>query len=216
MEVCDKIFISIDEFVSNIENLISKRIVEITEEGHIFRVNSTWYGIYYENNYGMNINLYSGFGEDFIDNYQYSAWVVGSGSPDRIKADNLFKQLKEIYSIHRLCDTTSMVKTLSQHVDFFRQITEIDKLSESSFVLYCGEIRYSIIKRENYDKHYNYVIQCVEITKFENNNIQTISENNDYYSVKLLYSILNTLYSINQLAKYGKFENCILEMFNIQ
>lgn len=213
MGVSDKFFISIDEFVSNIENLISKRIVEITEEGHIFRVNNIWYGIYYENNYGMNINLYNGFEENAIDNYQYSAWVVGSGSPDRIKADNLFKQLKEIYSMHRLCETTSIVRILSQYVTFFQAITEIDKLSENSFVLYCGEIKYSVTKREIYDKHYNYVIQRVEITKFENNSTQTICENNDYYSVKVLYSVLNTLFSINQLSKYGKLENCLLKMF---
>lgn len=213
MEVGNKNFISIDEFVNNIEILISKKIVEITEDGHIFRINDTWYGVYYENNYGMNINLYSGFKEDSIDNYLYSAWVVGSGSPDRIKADNLFKQLKELYCIHRLCDTTKIVKILSTYVDIFQKITAIDKLSADSFVLYCGDTKYVVVRKEYYDKYYNYVIQCVEITIFENNVSQQVYESKDYYTVKTLISILNTFFSINQLAKYEKYDMNLHKIF---
>ena len=211
-----KTFIPIDDFISNIESLIQQRIVEIAENGHVFRVCDTWYEIYYENDYGMNINLYYGRSRGSINNYQYSAKVVGKGSSDRIKADTLFEQLKEIYSMHCLCNATDIVKILSKYMELIQKCTAIEKLSEDCFLLYFGLEKYIVIRKEQYNSVKNYVYQKVEITKDANGGHQIVYKGIDYYSIKSLFSILNVIFTVNQLAKYGKIDKELLKALDCE
>jgi len=49
MEADKKTFIEIDTFISKVETLINQGVAEITKDGQIFKVNSTWYIVYLKN-----------------------------------------------------------------------------------------------------------------------------------------------------------------------
>lgn len=122
MEADKKTFIDIDTFISNIETLINQGISEITKGGQMFKVNSTWYIVYYDNNYGMNINLESGADRNNIDTYLYSAWNVGAHSEERNKTDKLFEKLHEIYVLHQLFNKTNIIKSLKNMLIYLKDV----------------------------------------------------------------------------------------------
>ncbi|EYA39721.1 hypothetical protein [Bacteroides fragilis] len=199
MEADKKTFIDIDTFISNIETLINQGISEITKGGQMFKVNSTWYIVYYDNNYGMNINLESGADRNNIDTYLYSAWNVGAHSEERNKTDKLFEKLHEIYVLHQLFNKTNIIKSLKKYADILERCTSFEKLSESTFVLHFNNIKYCFIRKERYNSVCNSVEQYIEVSKYGENHVpQLVYESDNIDSIQSLYSILNAVYYINK------------------
>lgn len=199
MEADKKTFIDIDTFINNVETLINQGISEITKNGRIFKVNSTWYIVYLENNYGMTINIESGTDRNNIDTYLYSAWNVGTHSEERNKTDKLFEKLHEIYVIHQLFNKTNIIKSLKKYADILERCTSFEKLSESTFVLHFNNNKYCFIRKERYNSVCNSVEQYIEVSKYGENHVpQLVYENDNIDSIQSLYSIFNAVYYINK------------------
>ena len=202
MEADKKTFIDIDTFISNIETLINQGISEITENGRIFKVNSTWYIVYFdfEDHKGTSINLECGTDRNNIDTYLYSAWTIGGKlSPTKIKADELSEKLHEIYVLHQLFNKTNIIKSLKKYTDILERCTSFEKLSESTFVLHLNNIKYCFIRKERYNSVCNSVEQYIEVSKYGENHVpQLVYESDNIDSIQALYSILNAVYYINK------------------
>lgn len=202
MEADKKTFIEIDTFISKVETLINQGISEITENGRIFKVNSTWYIVYsdFEEHQGMNINLECGTDRNTIDTYLCSAWTIGGKlSPPRIKANELFEKLHEIYVIHQLFNKTNIIKSLKKYADILERCTSFEKLSESTFVLHFNNNKYCFIRKERYNSVCNSVEQYIEVSKYGENHVpQLVYESDNIDSIQSLYSIFNAVYYINK------------------
>lgn len=219
METEKKTFIDVDTFISNVETLINQGITEITKDGQIFKVNSTWYIVYNDNNYGMNINLKSGTDRNNIDTYLYSAWAVGANSEERKKTDKLFEKLHEIYVFHQLFNKTDIIKSLKKYADILEKCVSFEKIAESTFVLHFNNIKYCFIRKERYNSVCNSIEQYIEVNKYENHIPQLVYENDNIDYIQSLYSIFNAVYYINKTKQGNSIDYkliCALGLNNIQ
>lgn len=193
-----KNLIEINTFISNVETLINQGISEITENGKIFKVNSTWYHVYdkfEKNGGGMFIHLESGTDRNNIDTYCYSVCTNGLST----EANYLLGKLYDTYIYHQLFNKTNIIKSLKKYADILERCTSFEKLSESTFVLHFNNNKYCFIRKERYNSVCNSVEQYIEVSKYGENHVpQLVYESDNIDSIQSLYSIFNAVYYINK------------------
>ena len=200
-------YIDIDDFVSNVEKLINQGIADIRENGHLFKINETWYRIYldYVKYQGMRVNLKKGIDGNNIDVSLYSAWTVGGQQCEsRIMASKLFDKLHDIYIYHQLFNNTNVVKSLKKYTSIIKRCTSLEKFSDNIFILCFNNNKYCFTKKERYNSLCNNIEQYVEVDKYDKHTPSLVYKSDNIDSIQSLYSILNTVYYINKTKQgYG-------------
>lgn len=195
-----KEIIELDIFFQKVDDLLKKGCSVIIRENngyYIFRIYDSWYSIYYDNDYGMNINLSKGDSIDAITTHVYSAWCVGSKSKARIECDLFFLKLNKLYVAQNLFNKTFVIDVLKNFIDLLENVESIEKLSENVFILKIHDMCYSFIRKENYNTIFKRRDTILVVSQVDNNS-DAIYEEKNYDKIASIFSMLNVVWELSK------------------
>lgn len=158
-----------------------------------FKVDSHWYDVFYINNYGFELTLRKGVSSDLTDyDIICSTDCKGTYSTNRKAADELFKEIEDIYSAHKIAKNEKFVSIAKQYINLIENCDNIEKFSENLFLLTFGNKKISFTRIDKFKNGENYLSLIVK--KHNDSKEDTIQEIEDYQiTVSMIYH-LNSMY----------------------
>ena len=195
-----KEIIELEIFFQKVDDLFKKGCSVIIRENnwyYTFRIYDSWYSIYYNNDYGMNINLSKGDSIDAITTHVYSAWCVGNKSQERTKCESFFLKLNKLYVAQNLFNKTFIIDVLKNFIDLLENIESIEKLSENIFIVKVNKICYSFIRKESYNTIFKRRDTILIVSQVDNNS-DGIYEEKNYDKIASIFAMLNVVWELNK------------------
>lgn len=123
------------------------------------------------------------------------------GSINHHYVDDFFKEFEGIYLKHKIFNNTPILDALKHYSPLIEKCNYIQRISEDFYITEIENKKYSFQRKYEYDGTNICWGLCIQL--YEDNKETTVYDEKGIVIVDALFSILNTMYNLNNTSKLG-------------